>query len=78
MCSSDLHNAERQGTTTVRKTTTRTTKTRRIWRMRNAMMGTTTKQLGNGDDRDNGKQDLTRIASTARTGVRKQAQSTIR
>ena len=31
--------------------------------MRNATMGTTTKQLGNGDDRDNGKQDLTRIAN---------------
>ena len=42
-----------------RKTTTRTTKMRRIWRMRNATMGTTTKQLGNGDDRDNRKQDPT-------------------
>ena len=31
--------------------------------MRNATTGMTTKQLGNGDDRDNGKQDLTRIAN---------------
>ena len=31
--------------------------------MRNATTGTTTKQLGNGDDRDNGKQDPTRIAN---------------
>ena len=43
----------------VRKTTVRTTKMRRIWRTRNTMMGTTTKQLGNGNIRDNGKQDLT-------------------
>ena len=31
--------------------------------MRNAMTGMTTKQLGNGDDRDNGKQDPTQIAN---------------
>ena len=56
------HNAERQGTTTGRKTTMRTTKMRKIRRMRDATMGTTTKQLGNMDDRDNRKQDPTRIA----------------
>ena len=48
----------------VRKTTMRTTKTRRIQRMRNATTGMTTKQLVNGDDRDNGKQDPTRIANS--------------
>ena len=31
--------------------------------MRNATTGTTTKQLGNGDNRDNRKQDPTRIAN---------------